>query len=178
MKKEKSTAVIIQEPKQTKDKTIELPVIEPARAESVKPAIMKAEKAIKPETTKIQEIPLKPSKTVAPEITVKPPTSDANLIIKSGTTDLRRGAKQLATDSKTRMGNPHDGNIRAYANRFKTTVKLVQEKPDGTTLVTMSYNKPVEWPEYQPPDKEGHTVTLNGKEKDTFLEERNCPKAL
>ncbi|GHV92494.1 hypothetical protein AGMMS50268_29970 [Spirochaetia bacterium] len=178
MKGKKIDTVIIQEPKQTKNKAIELPIAESARAGSVKPAIMKDEKAIKPDTPKIQEIPSKPPKTITPEIIVKQPTGDAVLIIKSGTTDLRRGAKQLATDSKTRMGNPHDGNIRAYANRFKTTVKLVQEKQEGTTLVTMSYNKPVEWPEYQPPDKEGHTVTLNGKEKDKFLEERNCPKAL
>jgi hypothetical protein len=76
------------------------------------------------------------------------------------------------------MGNPHDGNIRAYANRLKTTVKLVQEKPEGTTLITMNYNKPVKWPEYQPPENPGHTVTLSGKEKDKFLEERNCPKSL
>ncbi|GHU97929.1 hypothetical protein FACS189483_05170 [Spirochaetia bacterium] len=164
-----------QKPTETVAKTIKIPINEHPKVERIQPAIMKAEKEIKVEVTKQRK---DTPKTVVPEIVINKPSTDTALIIKSGTTDLRRGAKQLATDSKTKMGNPHDGNIRAYANRFKTTVKLVQEKPEGTTLVTMNYNKPVEWPEYQPPEKPGHTIALNGKEKDAFLEERNCPKSL
>jgi hypothetical protein len=94
------------------------------------------------------------------------------LILKSGATDLRRGAKKLGTDGRTKMGNPGDGNVRAYANKPKTTLKFVQNKPEMMSMVTMHYSNPIAWPEYQPPGQPGHTVILKGKEKDKFLTER------
>jgi hypothetical protein len=101
-----------------------------------------------------------------------------SLIIKSGATDLRRGVKRLFTDIITKINDPKKGNTIAYANKPKTTVKLVQEKPKATVMVTMHYKEPVEWPEYKYPDEKNHTVTLTGNEKDKFLKDRHCPKEL
>jgi hypothetical protein len=101
------------------------------------------------------------------------------LSIKSGATDLRRGVKQLGEITKNRMGqDPLDGNMHAFANKPKTTIKIVQEKKDGTTLIVKYLKKPAEWPKYQPSDKPGHIVVLTGKEKDDQLKKLGFPQKL
>jgi hypothetical protein len=135
--------------------------------------------------------PIKITKPVLSETTIQPipvteiekPTTNTNciepaLIIKSGATDLRRGATKLFNDNITKIGNPKNGDVWAYANKPKTTVKLVMKKPDNTCMVTVHYKQPVDWPEYQPSDKPGHTVTLQGNEKEKFLKDIGCPKDL
>jgi hypothetical protein len=109
----------------------------------------------------------------------KKAVKDQLLIMKSGATDLRRGAKELREITKERMAqDPSAGNMHAFANKPKTTIKILKNDDDGTIMVTKYLNKPVEWPPYQPNDKPGHTITLSGKEKDEQLEKLGCPKKL
>jgi hypothetical protein len=101
------------------------------------------------------------------------------LIMKSGATDLRRGPKQLENVIQNRMGyDPSNGNMYGFANKPKKTLKIIQEKKDGTTLITRHLKEPAEWPEYQPPDKPGHTLTLSGQEKEDQLKKLGCPQEL
>jgi len=92
------------------------------------------------------------------------------LFLKSGATDLRRGANRLLSDKVTKISsNPLDGNIYTYANKQRTTVKAVQKRPDGIRMTTIHYEKSIEWPKYQPPGTKGHIVTLTGKKKEATL---------
>jgi hypothetical protein len=86
--------------------------------------------------------PAVPQKTIDTSKTLgKNPT----LIMKSGATDLRRGAKQLRVIAKDRMGQDLlDGNMHAFANKPRTTVKVVQAKKDGATLLTKYFKEHVD----------------------------------
>jgi hypothetical protein len=100
------------------------------------------------------------------------------LNMKPGATDLRQGPEKLKTVIKIRMErDPLDGNIYAFANKSRTTVKAVREKEFGTIMITSHLKEPVEWPEYQV-NKPENIVTLSGKEKDDQLGKLGCPKNL
>jgi hypothetical protein len=132
--------------------------------------ISPVQSAVPPSTNNIPE-----NKRELPKALAKNPV----LFMKSGATDLRRGVKQLGEITKNQMGqDPLDGNMHAFANKPKTTIKIVQKKEDGLALYTKYVIKPADWPGHQPPDKPGHIVTLAGKEKDNLLKKLGCPKEL
>ncbi|MDR1584200.1 MAG: hypothetical protein LBS55_13270 [Prevotellaceae bacterium] len=109
-----------------------------------------------------------------PETVVEKPS----LILKSGDTDLRRGAKALKKLIETTGYNPNDGNMYGFYN-MQETAKFIQHKKDGDAMLTKKRDVPVNiWPKYQPQGAPGYMVTLTGKDKDDFLGRIGCPREL
>ncbi|MDR2408886.1 MAG: IS66 family insertion sequence element accessory protein TnpB [Bacteroidales bacterium] len=100
------------------------------------------------------------------------------LVLKSGDTDLRRGPKALNELIKRTGNNPQDGNMYAFSN-VKNTIKIIQQKDDGTEMLVKKTNAPINnWPEYKEKGLPGYMVVLTGKEKNDFLGKLGCPKTL
>jgi hypothetical protein len=163
------------------DKTVAAPL----KTEPTKPVKSKTTTAIEPVKNTGTELSSR-SETVTP---VKPIQDSAKrtvksgpaLVCKSGATDLRRGINKLDTNAKINvMLEKHlaDGDMIAFANKPKTTVKITRRKDDGTALLTKKFDKPIDWPKYQAFGTPGYVVTLTGKDKGKFLDDLNIPETL
>lgn len=104
-----------------------------------------------------------------PSPSAKAGSNPPTLVIKSGDTDLRRGPKALGKIVEEMGMEPANGDIYAFSNT-RNNIKIMQQKPDGILLVTKKTVSTIEWPEYQPPGKSGHTVKLQGEECERFLD--------
>ena len=99
------------------------------------------------------------------------------IILKSGSTDLRRQEKKLVE----LIENNYKGGIQygvtyGFSNRNNTAIKLIVLNKDASvSMVKLKREKPYEWPTYQEKDKEGYVVSLEGETKQVFLKEIGYP---
>ena len=110
------------------------------------------------------------------------PEYNNKVILKSGSSDLRRGEKSLI---KLIVNNYHEGfrinYLYAFINDDNTAIKLVKKNTDDTiALMKLKREKAFTypWPEYQPKGQEGYTKTLTDEEGSSFLKSIGCPENL
>ena len=105
-------------------------------------------------------------------------TKKANpIILKSGSTDLRRQEKKLVEliENNYKGGIEH-GVTYGFSNKTKTAIKLIALNQDeSVSMVKLKREKPYPWPEYQEKNKEGYVVSLVSKKKEAFLKEVGYP---
>jgi len=106
--------------------------------------------------------------------------SKSPIILKSGSTDLRRQEKSLI---ELVNNNYPDGIVRntlyAFSNKKNTTLKIVKVNYDNSTImIKFKREEPFSWIEYKEKGTEGYTVELRGKEKEQFLEDIGLPENL
>ena len=107
----------------------------------------------------------------------KDANKDLLIVLKSGSTDLRRQEKKLVELIKNNYkdGIEH-GVTYGFSNKKKTAIKLISLNQDGSvSMVKLKREKPYPWPEYQEKNKEGYVVSLEGEKKECFLKEIGYP---
>jgi hypothetical protein len=142
---------------------------------NIKPStasIPRTEKTVTPKSPAKVPDKINPS-TEATPVKEKAISADPALVIKSGTTDLRRGDKALTAliKKQTGMGIGPDV-ILGFANEKSSSVKLVQHNSnESVTMTKKHYPQGLpNWPKYVEINKPGHIVVFHGKEKKTFLD--------
>lgn len=106
--------------------------------------------------------------------------SKSPLVIKSGTTDLRRSERTLTelAEKNYSEGLKVD-TLYAFSNKSKSTIKIVKLNNDASiTMIKLKREKPYPWIAYKEKGTDGYTVELNGTEKRKFLKEIGCPENL
>jgi len=99
------------------------------------------------------------------------------LILKSGSTDLRRQEKTLI---KLVNDNYSEGikenSIYGFCNSYCNTIKLMKiNEINSVILMKIKFNKRLSWPEYKKKGENGYTVELTGDNKKKFLKDIGCP---
>lgn len=97
--------------------------------------------------------------------------SDCPLILKSGSTDLRRQERALTKIIEQNYSEGVKENvIYGFSNKSNTTIKLLKINPDTSTmLIKLKRKIPYPWLEYEQKGMNGYTVTLDNKKKKDFF---------
>ena len=107
-------------------------------------------------------------------------SNEGRIILKSGSTDLRRQERTLI---KLVANNYEEGmkknNLYAFSNTFNNTIKILKINNDNSiAMIKLKRENPFPWPEYREKGEEGYTVELTGEKKQSFLKEIGCPENL
>ncbi|MDR1901825.1 MAG: hypothetical protein LBQ88_06020 [Treponema sp.] len=146
---------------------------EPVRIKPSAASISQTEKAVTPKPSPEAPDKVQPS-TASMPVKTKAIAMDPVLVLKSGTTDLRRGDRSLTAlmEKRTSMKAGPDV-ILGFANEKSASIKLVHHNSDeSVTMTKKHYPQGIpNWPEYKEIDKPGHFVVFKGKEKKAFLDD-------
>ncbi|GHU24482.1 hypothetical protein FACS1894172_17680 [Spirochaetia bacterium] len=103
---------------------------------------------------------------------------EPSLTVQTKPVDARWSIQGLSKNVTTVMDkNPSDGNIYAFINKWFTIVLLLQYTEKGPVVLKKKLDDKTEWPSSTPLSKDT-TITLNGLDKNKFLEDKGCPKNL
>ena len=93
------------------------------------------------------------------------------IVLKSGSTDLRRQEKKLVELIKNNYKDGiKQGVTYGFSNKTNTAIKLIALNQDeSVSMVKLKREKPYPWPEYQEKNKDGYVVSLEGKKKEWTL---------
>ena len=104
-------------------------------------------------------------------MSIKQNNKELPILLKSGSTDLRRQEKSLTElIEKNYKGGMQLGRTYGFSNRKNTAIKFLVVNQDASVgLVKLKRTKPYPWPKYQEKGNEGYVVALEGKKKRAFL---------
>ena len=99
------------------------------------------------------------------------------LVLKSGSTDLRRQEKTLIKLVNDNYSEGIKGNtIYGFCNSYCNTIKLMKiNENNSVILMKIKSDKGFSWPEYKEKGENGYTVELTGDNKNQFLKDIGCP---
>ena len=106
--------------------------------------------------------------------------TDYPVILKSGSSDLRRQEKTLI---KLINSNYQEGiqnnNLYAFSNTANNAIKILKINNDNSIkILKLKRSEPFPWPEYKKKGEAGYTVELTGEKKKEFLKIIGCPENL